>query len=234
MNEVQCYPRNDQGRDFAVGDIHGCYTLLESALTDADFDQDRDRLFSVGDLVDRGPESERVREWLSQPWFHAIRGNHEDMAIRWFRDHASERQGESLYRYNGGGWFIDLDRVLQERIVAALEALPVAIEVETDLGTIGIVHADCPASTWQGFTALLRSPRPDVRKDAIDAALWSRDRYLENRQDPVEGVRAVIVGHTPMDEATVLGNVHYIDTRGWAGGAFTLLELGGQGQGSAR
>jgi len=38
-----------------------------------------DQLFSVGDLVDRGPESHRVLEWLARPWFFAICGNHDFM-----------------------------------------------------------------------------------------------------------------------------------------------------------
>ena len=71
------------GRDLIVGDVHGCFTKLRASLDAVGFNLERDRLFSVGDLVDRGPESDRALEWLAQPWFHAISGNHEDMAIRW-------------------------------------------------------------------------------------------------------------------------------------------------------
>ena len=65
-------PRNEQGRDFAVGDVHGCFTRLQDSLGRMGFDASRDRLFSVGDLVDRGPESEAALEWLAQPWFFAV------------------------------------------------------------------------------------------------------------------------------------------------------------------
>src|SRR3546814_1255791 len=53
----QLLPSNDIGRDFIVGDLHGCLDLLQAELTRIEFDRSKDRLFSVGDLVDRGPDS---------------------------------------------------------------------------------------------------------------------------------------------------------------------------------
>lgn len=78
------YDVNTQGRDFVVGDIHGCFYLLEVFLaTDTvNFDESCDRVFSLGDLCDRGPESERVSKFLRKPRFHALRGNHEHMMLR--------------------------------------------------------------------------------------------------------------------------------------------------------
>ena len=67
-------PRNERGRDFAVGDVHGHFSRLQEGLDRLGFDPARDRLFSVGDLVDRGPENEAALEWLAQPWFHAVQG----------------------------------------------------------------------------------------------------------------------------------------------------------------
>jgi serine/threonine protein phosphatase 1 len=57
---VQRFVLNATGRDFAVGDIHGCFSALEAALRHVGFSPDSDRLFSVGDLVDRGSESDQV------------------------------------------------------------------------------------------------------------------------------------------------------------------------------
>ena len=51
------FAQNIAGRDFAVGDIHGCFTELQRGLDAIGFNPNTDRLFSVGDLVDRGPES---------------------------------------------------------------------------------------------------------------------------------------------------------------------------------
>jgi serine/threonine protein phosphatase 1 len=55
---LQHFGRNTAGRDLIVGDIHGCFARLQVALDELGFDPERDRLFSVGDLVDRGPDSE--------------------------------------------------------------------------------------------------------------------------------------------------------------------------------
>lgn len=73
---------NPHGRDVAVGDIHGNFSMLEQGLKPIGFDPVVDRLFSLGDLADRGPESHRVGEWLAQPWFHAVSGNHDLMTWR--------------------------------------------------------------------------------------------------------------------------------------------------------
>ncbi|WP_261986408.1 metallophosphoesterase, partial [Enterococcus faecium] len=61
---VKHFGPNSIGRDFAVGDIHGCFSRLNSALNTIEFDPSKDRLFSVGDLVDRGPECHLILEWL--------------------------------------------------------------------------------------------------------------------------------------------------------------------------
>ena len=56
---------NETGRDMVVGDIHGNFSQLRRTLNMLHFSPDKgDRLFSVGDLVDRGPESDEVLSWL--------------------------------------------------------------------------------------------------------------------------------------------------------------------------
>ena len=62
---IKRFGRNTLGRDFAVGDIHGCYSRLQAALETVGFCRKSDRLFSIGDLVDRGAESERVHDLLT-------------------------------------------------------------------------------------------------------------------------------------------------------------------------
>src|SRR5690606_10843717 len=116
--------------------VHGHFSRLEQALAGAGFDPARDRLFCVGDLVDRGPESAAVVSWLARPWFHAVRGNHEDMALRYARGNPMDALN---YRINGGGWFIDATPALRAEVAAALERLPWAIEVDTAQGPVGLV-----------------------------------------------------------------------------------------------
>lgn len=55
--ELVRFSKNNTGQDYVVGDIHGCYELLMTRLDAMKFDRKHDRLFSVGDLVDRGRDS---------------------------------------------------------------------------------------------------------------------------------------------------------------------------------
>lgn len=199
------YPVNTKGRDFVVGDIHGCFDLLSKALRDIGFDPEADRLFSVGDLVDRGPQSAQVGEWLAQPWFHPVRGNHEQMAI----DYLAGEQECLEYRVNGGRWFIDLPAERQADIARMFGALPIAIDVETRAGAVGIVHADCPFDSWQELIAELDGEDAEA---IADICMWSRERFGARIVSGVAGITKIFVGHTPVDQDLLLGNVHFIDT----------------------
>jgi len=212
---------NTQGRDIAVGDIHGCFTKLQERLDAIGFNPEVDRLFSVGDLVDRGPENHAVLDWLARPWFHAVMGNHDDMAMRW---PLGNMQGD-IYRRNGGGWNIDQPRSAQLEISDAMGRLPVAILVETALGLVGIVHADVPTPNWGEFVDALNGDSGLRARAAADTAMWSRGRITEGNTAGVPDVRAVVVGHTPLTEAVALGNVLHIDTGAVFGRDFTLLDL---------
>lgn len=224
MNEVQRFNINTTGRDFAVGDIHGHFTRLQAALDAIDFDPAVDRLFSVGDLVDRGPESMDVDTWLlRKPWFHAVRGNHEQMTIDSYN--AGRASDECAMHFtNGGAWFYGLSRVEQACYSNLFAELPLVIEVETADGLIGIVHADVPRGSWSDLIEALADD--DTEAEHVAAmCLWSRRRITNENHDGVSGLRAVIVGHTVVHQPVVLGNVYYIDTGVCMGGHFTLMEL---------
>ena len=100
------FSANKKGRDFYVGDIHGCFDLLEKAMQEQGFDVTKDRIFSVGDLVDRGSRSEDAIDWIKRPYFHAVRGNHEDMAIR---AHTGNMDREN-HIANGGAWIVGMTK----------------------------------------------------------------------------------------------------------------------------
>ena len=77
--KVQYLPLNTLGKDYVIGDLHGCYVLLILLLHQVKFNPNVDRLISVGDLVDRGNNSLECFNLLNRPWFYSVLGNHEDL-----------------------------------------------------------------------------------------------------------------------------------------------------------
>lgn len=205
---VERFEKNEIGRDFVAGDIHGCFHLLKAALEAYEFDPAYDRCFAVGDIVDRGPYSSQALEWLSQPWFHSCMGNHEDMLLR--SSHQKDH-GQRWFAANGGEWWLNTSPDIRHRFLHALANLPTAIEVETEDGLVGIVHADVPANmSWELFTRYLRLGDAESQK----IALWSRRRALGEVRGPVPGIDHVVCGHSISagGEIKVSDNVWFIDT----------------------
>lgn len=215
---------NLQGRDWAVGDIHGCFSLLQQGLDALGFDPATDRLFSVGDLVDRGPESAQVCDWLDQAWFFAIVGNHELMTWRRALGHPLSWVD---HREHGGLWLDDLSNAEQQRLGQRLAALPRALEVQTEGGLVGLVHADLPSDDWADVPQLdWRAGQLERMGSAAGRCIWVSERLRYGYKAKVAQVRAVVHGHTTLPHMVQLGNVYFIDTGGWrAGGRFTFLNL---------
>lgn len=213
-NIVSYHTLNKQGRDFVVGDIHGMFNALDDLLKEIEFDTAIDRLFSVGDLVDRGTESDRVLEYLSYDWFYSIKGNHEIMLLESAYDASTY---DNWVDYNGGDWWPKIKADKQIAIREAIKDLPLVFDIETKRGKIGVVHADIRSRTnWDEFVKEVES-----NKKLQHYILWSRQRYNQYRAtgstDQVQGVKRVIVGHTPIKDTMQIGNVYYIDT----GAAYT-------------
>ncbi|MDZ7810044.1 MAG: metallophosphoesterase [Arhodomonas sp.] len=170
---VQRLPANERGRDFVVGDIHAAVTRLRERLEAIGFDADRDRLLCVGDLVDRGPEPHLVPGLLAEPWFHAVRGNHDVSVL-----HALGREGSPAglpYQCEDHHWIHELSADAAEALLDGLQALPWALEVDTLEGTVGVVHAEVPPEcpTWAEFVDAMADP--DMGEAVRHQAIWSRE-----------------------------------------------------------
>lgn len=207
------FKKNILGRDFVVGDIHGCFQLFEEKLKEINFNPEVDRMFSVGDLIDRGPESHRALEFLSKPWFHSVRGNHEQMCI----DFATGVSSMALHPQNGGRWILNQPDPME--IAKEFLSLPFAIEVETDNGLVGIIHAECPVEDWFELTLHKNNYSAQL------ACLWSREKIYNNNTDVIKRVHKVFHGHTPLDKIAELGNRVYIDTSAVFTGNLTVVQL---------
>ncbi|NLC21154.1 MAG: hypothetical protein GX771_04490, partial [Halomonadaceae bacterium] len=120
---------NTVGRDWVAGDIHGQYGKFMRALEAVGFDVERDRLFQVGDLIDRGRNSRQCLELAFEPWFYACLGNHERLALDALREGQDSGAWDLWFR-NGGSWIYGEDiREVKTLLEAALPHLPLAREV---------------------------------------------------------------------------------------------------------
>lgn len=218
---------NKIGTDYIIGDLHGCYDTLQFALRRVGFNPEKDRLFSVGDLVDRGSQSEECAQLLAEPWFYAVIGNHEQMAIDCVD---CPRYDQFCYHANGGQWFMDLPFSMQKHYADEFRKLPVAITIGNKYG---IVHADPLFADWEKVAELLGSP--DFTRDnfpleydnILNGFVWSRAKIQYRDQTVIENIGTVFCGHTPVKEPEMHGNVRYIDTGCVFGKSLTIATLDG-------
>lgn len=223
---------NENGRDFVVGDIHGYFSLFEELLKEIAFDPTVDRMLSVGDHIDRGPESLRALEFLKQPWFHSVRGNHEAMLLA-SRDMNLEIH--EVWMRNGGRWAEELDASILDEFQEAYAELPYLIQVETPFGTVGIVHADVPPDLFNWPKLVKKIERKKISERQLQIMLWSRESYRKQKMmalypgsyhEPiVEKVHKVYIGHSIVNQATLFGNLFFIDTGAYIDGFLTAVDL---------
>jgi serine/threonine protein phosphatase 1 len=193
-------------------------------------------MFSVGDLVDRGPKSLECLQLIEEPWFHAVRGNHEDMMLGCLGQKSYMQVTRRGWYDNGGEWaeFAKASTTLLKKCAE----LPLVQVVQKADGTrVNIVHAEFP---------------DECSDDQIDAEqfedrelsdlLWRRNRAYAaiSRQLAVTngdydyeapfialdlGLSRSYMGHTPLKHTVTLGSYNFIDTGLVFGGHLTIVQL---------
>ena len=200
-------------RTIAIGDIHGCSRAL-NALLDAIGPCHDDMIVTLGDYVDRGPDTRGVLNRLIQLgqecWLVAIGGNHEEMLLQ-------ARQGAhgSLWLGVGGRATlasydsVNLDVMsIPEEHIDFLESCLDYHETDTHI----FLHASY-------LPHLPMSEQPSL------ALYWETLR--EAVPDPHHSGKTVIAGHTSQRNGEILdlGHIKCIDTCCYGGGWLTALEV---------
>ena len=199
--------------------MHGCFRTLEALREEVSFRSGRDRLFSVGDLVDRGPHSTEAIEWLVDGRINwATMGNHENAVVAFL-------MGRSAAVYEP--WWRTLDD--GDLWIRTIRAMPLAISVETRFGDVGVIHAGPIYRDWQRTVEDLELRRDEAVQTALlggyegAGATWRGKHGTD-----VKGARAVITGHQPRAEVEADGNWWQIDTgAGTPGGRLSLVQIDG-------
>ena len=218
---VRALPSNQKGRDFVVGDLHGCIAEFETLLKRLKFDFQKDRMFSVGDLVDRGRDSMACLRLLNEPWFFAVKGNHEDMMLAAVASNL--RSGAENWAWNGGDWgierFVEGDPEFFA-LADVLDACPFAFTVRSrELGLVGISHAEPPTS-WTSTCV----------EDEIEKIIWSRKKIgARERGVAADGADFSAHGHCIVDDVLFKDDfkAFWIDLGCYATGRLCVLQIAG-------
>jgi serine/threonine protein phosphatase 1 len=167
-------------RRIFIGDIHGHYDGLRRLWDDIAPTGD-DQVYCVGDLIDRGPKSSEVVNFVRQHATGCVRGNHEQLLLDAFSDgelNLPTLQGwifsggqATLTSYNGS-------IVALGEHVEWLKQLPLYI----DLGDVFLVHAGV-------------NPSLPVAEQSSYELCWIREAF-HGSPTAFFSDKTIIAGHT--------------------------------------
>jgi bis(5'-nucleosyl)-tetraphosphatase (symmetrical) len=171
---------------YAIGDIHGCFKTLQKLLRKIDFDRRQDRLWLVGDLVNRGPRSLAVLRWAveQEDRLVVVLGNHDLHLLARATGVSSPKRRDSLEEVLGAPDRDDLIGWLRTRPLLHRE------------GGFTLVHAGLFPEWTPGQAAELARETEAVLRDGSAPGLLvsferkSDERWDETLQDGDRGDRA--------------------------------------------
>lgn len=201
------------GRLIAIGDIHGYVAALDTLLGAIEPTPD-DIIVTLGDYVDRGPDSKGVIDslirWGRQTQLVALIGNHEEMMLNVV---SGEQSHHSWLRYGG------VETLESYGFDGELNFLPA--EHAEFFGSLGdfFVHDEF------FFTHAAYDPVLSFENQPVELLRWHSLRM--GIPDPHVSGKTAVVGHTASDTFEVLdvGHLICLDTNCYGGGFLTAMEL---------
>ena len=191
--EIKLQTALDSGRSvWVIGDVHGYFDTVSNLINKIDL-KEGDFGVSLGDLIDRGPDSaQTIRMFRKEKRLIFLLGNHEHMMLRALETNRN-KSWNSWLKFGGletlrsFGIERDNHEELAEEWVDYLNTIP----TEIVLDKFRLVHAGFDSSRE------LEDQRDHER-------LWSREIF--NSKSTIDEKRQVIVGHTPVQQIDEMGN----------------------------
>ncbi|MGF7007277.1 metallophosphoesterase family protein [Aminobacter sp. BE322] len=220
-------------RLYAVGDIHGHLDLLVEmhARIAEEIARDRPpdwRIIHLGDLVDRGPDSKGVIEFLIAAVARdnrniVLAGNHD----QGFLDFLDYPDPAGLFARNGGpetAWSYGV--ALRMADALGLHQTHAALVRAVPDSHRRFLRRLPASATFGDFFFCHAGIRPQVPLDEQDPRdlLWIRGEFLNY---PALHPKVIVHGHTPQAEAEVMPNRINIDTGAFHSGRLTALVVDG-------
>jgi bis(5'-nucleosyl)-tetraphosphatase (symmetrical) len=222
------YNYKEYNRVIVISDLHGCYEELCELLDLTEHNSNSDLLISVGDLIDRGPNSKNVCRLLRYIDAIVVQGNHENKIIKYYdRDMSGQKNNMRPY-YNQD---LETYNWLKQNpdYIEWMRTFPAYIKFQVQDQDYLVVHG--------GFF-----PHIDINKQDINTLC--RLRYLDKdlkmipyRKDkplPEDakfwdelwpGPEKVIYGHEARDEVKITNGCYSIDTSTVYGGKLTAMVI---------
>lgn len=223
---------------YAIGDIHGHLGLLQAAHDRIAADMARHGqgpVVHLGDLVDRGPDSRGVIDFLmrglarGEDWV-VLRGNHDRMFRRFVRDPDEQEPGlrstfSWLHPALGGAATLASYGVRSpgDRPVARVHADAAAAVPPDHLAFLDTLPTSHQAAGAILVHAGIRPGVPMADQQETDL-VWIRAGFLDDLRD--HGA-LVVHGHTAIDRPTHYGNRLNIDSGAAYGGPLSAVVLDG-------
>jgi len=119
-------------RTIVFGDVHGCLNELDELTYAIKYVQGADRLISLGDLMDRGPEPAKCVDLARRYGAEVVQSNHDEKHLR-YRRHLARKSTDK--KYSGQAPHLKPEDIRQNAMlldadVAWLEAAPDFIYIE--------------------------------------------------------------------------------------------------------
>lgn len=202
-------------RLLAIGDIHGCYDALRRLVEFVDVTDD-DLLVTLGDYVDRGPDSKRVVELLrtreANGRLVALRGNHDQMMV----DARDDRR--KVFPWTAVGGVETIESYLRDSDQPGFASVP-------DSHWDFIENRCVPYHETDRHIFVHASYDPDLAMEEQDEFTLYWERFADN--GPHVSGKTVICGHTAQDSGWPLSIGHSvcIDTWVYGDGWLTCLDV---------